>query len=129
MAHPPVIEERILPSTPAEEWATSTASSLGTSDATPNTTSTAASSEPMTPGPAFPGAFPQEAAAESTNGGVLGAAKGYIPSQNDVKSAVMHATGTAKQYLPDALTSYFRKSYLLLHRALLKSNSVSGRWD
>ncbi|KAG5637078.1 hypothetical protein H0H81_005848 [Sphagnurus paluster] len=97
MSEPPRIEEKILPSTSAHEWATVTTSSLH--HATTSTTST--------PGPDFPGAFPRNTEEENDSVDIIAAAKEYIPSQETIKDAVVAVAGTAKQYLPTSVASYF----------------------
>ncbi|KAF5378476.1 hypothetical protein D9615_007081 [Tricholomella constricta] len=110
MSNPPVIEENVLPTTPVQEWANTTTSSLR--DHSGGNINTGTDSETSTPGLDFPGAFPCASATESMAGNVnvFDTAKGYIPSQRAVKDAVINAGGTAKQYLPAALTSYFPPS-------------------
>ncbi|KAF8060211.1 hypothetical protein FPV67DRAFT_1376154, partial [Lyophyllum atratum] len=99
---PPIIDKEILPATPAHEWANTTSSSLKSSGQEHNTTAP----ETVTPGPDIPGAFPHDSMTEETTSGAFDTGKWQIPNQTDVKNAVINAGEAAKQYLPDALTSY-----------------------
>ena len=104
---PPVLDTQ----TPSHQWADETTSALGSQKLlTPALPSSAS-----TPGHDFPGAYPggsEEKAVEGTvsgGGGILETAKQYIPGQEDVGKALSNATETAKQYLPQAVVSYFRE--------------------
>ncbi|GLB45715.1 hypothetical protein LshimejAT787_2600480 [Lyophyllum shimeji] len=96
MSNPPIIGLHVLPATPAEEWANTTSSSLGERATT--------SSESSTPGPQLPGAFPRESEGDDRTSDT---ANWHIPTRDDVKGTVKNAVESAKQYLPDAVASYF----------------------
>ncbi|KAF9462801.1 hypothetical protein BDZ94DRAFT_1260368 [Collybia nuda] len=128
MAAPAISEEIAVPSTPSQEWANKTTSSLSPehfgSDLNGQITNQksvgAVGSTTSTPGYDFPGAYPRGADtvnepfvmddAKRAALGVYDTAKSYIPGQQDVEKAMMSAGETVKQYLPAAVTSYFRES-------------------
>jgi hypothetical protein len=123
MATPPTIIHEGLPSTPAKEWAEKTTASL-TPESGINSTSQPDNSvtehvgyTALTPGPQPPGAYPGDPGesgpfpaedAKDAAIGVLRTAKQYIPTQQDVQKAMSSASERAKQYLPNAVASYFR---------------------
>lgn len=126
MAAPVISQDVAIPSTPSQEWANKTASSLSpdnleSASNIPETNQrggVALASTTSTPGYDIPGAYPREhdvqepfvvGDAKSAALGVYNTAKSYIPAPGDVEKVVITASETAKQYLPAAVTSYFRK--------------------
>jgi hypothetical protein len=115
----PFIDPKALPSIPAREWADKTATELGSdpsiqdssNDPAKTATKTAPaiphfSSTASTPGHEFPGAYPRNGDPATTTNGILDTAKQYIPA-NHVQNVISSAGETAKQYLPQVVTSYF----------------------
>jgi hypothetical protein len=117
----PFIDPKALPNIPAREWADKTATELGSdpsiqdsNDPAQTATKTAPhgpaiphfSSTASTPGHEFPGAYPRNGDPETTTNGILDTAKQYIPA-NHVQNVMSSAGETAKQYLPQVVTSYF----------------------
>ena len=116
----PTISHETLPSTPANEWAAKTTASLRPDSEIRNFDDGNKEHERAgltTPGPDFPGAYPGDldepnafttGDAKNAAIGVLHKAKQYIPTQQDVEKAMLTASETAKHFLPNAVTSYFR---------------------
>jgi hypothetical protein len=126
MAAPIISRDLTLPSTPAQEWANKTTSSLSAEnlESASNSPETnqggqgVLKSTASTPGYDFPGAYPRGADVHepfvvgNAKAAALDAyniAKSYIPAPADVEKAVLSASETAKQYLPEAVGSYFRE--------------------
>jgi hypothetical protein len=128
MTTPPAITNEGLPSTPDNEWAAKTTASLSPGSGITSTPKVDDNKEheestELPPGPDFPGAYPgdfDEPEAFTTSDaknaaiGVLHSAKQFIPTQQDVEKAMLTASEKAKQYLPNAVSSYFRTYFSLL---------------
>ncbi|KAF5362646.1 hypothetical protein D9758_009614 [Tetrapyrgos nigripes] len=99
---------KFLPSTPSNQWADETLDAAHF-----NADRVVTSSTTSTPGFELPGAFPrdyrgQSAVSSDTDApSVVERAKQYIPAQGDVEQVLKSVGETAKQYLPQSLTSYF----------------------
>ncbi|KAG6832091.1 hypothetical protein H0H87_002919 [Tephrocybe sp. NHM501043] len=102
-SHAPRIGDDILP-TPAEEWAEVTVTSIKDS-ADRTALVPLVPSESSTPGPHIPGEFPNESVVDYSRG--IAFNSGYIHTQQNFRKAVVDASVTAKQYLPDSLAAYF----------------------
>ncbi|KAG6853644.1 hypothetical protein C0991_002612 [Blastosporella zonata] len=97
-SHAPSIGKVVLP-TPTKDWAENTLISIRDSA---NHNSLVL---PSTPGPPVPGAYPHDGTVDYSKG--IAFNEGYTRTQQNVKKAVLGASTTAKQYLPDSLASYF----------------------
>ncbi|KAJ7607066.1 hypothetical protein B0H17DRAFT_1119296, partial [Mycena rosella] len=86
-----------LPSTPATEWAANTNDILFYSDG----------SAVQTPGPAIPGAFPEELSTATGSNGEAHILKTYLAAEADVQRALTNAAQAAKAYLPQQVAEYF----------------------
>ncbi|KAJ7618993.1 hypothetical protein B0H17DRAFT_1188654 [Mycena rosella] len=93
----PTIDSAALPSTPATEWAANTNDILFYSDG----------SAVQTPGPAIPGAFPEELSTATGSNGEAHILKTYLAAEADVQRALTNAAQAAKVYLPQQVAEYF----------------------
>jgi hypothetical protein len=133
MTTPPDIIHETRPSDPANEWVAKTTASPSPNSGTNSTTKfddtkESAGTTALTQGPDFPGAYPGDidatdafTAGDAKNAaiGVLHTAKQFIPTQEDVEKAMLNASEKAKQYLPSAVSSYFRTKLSLPFRTSL----------
>ncbi|KAJ6528786.1 hypothetical protein DFH09DRAFT_878978, partial [Mycena vulgaris] len=96
----PTIDSAALPSTLADEWAATTNNVLFNANGT----------TVQTPGPAIPGAFPEDSVLAPTVTGepsILHAANAYLPAEEDVQRALTNVGQAAKAYLPSQVAGYF----------------------
>ncbi|KAJ7602923.1 hypothetical protein B0H17DRAFT_1222655 [Mycena rosella] len=93
----PTIDSAALPSTPATEWAANTNDILFYSDG----------SAVQTPGPAIPGAFPEELSTATGSNGEAHILKTYLAAEADVQRALTNVAQAAKAYLPQQVAEYF----------------------
>jgi hypothetical protein len=121
MSNPPLLTQKITdsPSEPASDWASSTIDALGRPQAN-SSISNVGASNPTTPGPHVPGAFPDPFPksdvvqqdiqyVKDTAKSALQSAKEYMPTSVEDLKRLMESTGdTVGGYLPQTVNAYLR---------------------